>query len=135
MITYCTASGATPERSSAALMAMPPSSTADMPDNEPSNRPMGVRAPATMTEPDIGRSLPDRTCGDFATIPMSTQTIAMEVGPMFMRIDHVGIACHNLEEKIAFFERTFELTVVAREINEEQGVKEAMLHIADGNGG
>ncbi|MFJ2031261.1 methylmalonyl-CoA epimerase [Streptosporangium sp. NPDC087985] len=54
---------------------------------------------------------------------------------MFMRIDHVGIACHNLEEKIALFEQTFELTVVAREVNEAQGVKEAMLHIADGNGG
>ncbi|MFE3453207.1 methylmalonyl-CoA epimerase [Nonomuraea sp. NPDC059194] len=54
---------------------------------------------------------------------------------MFMRIDHIGIACHDLEEKIALFERTFELTVVARETNEEQGVKEAMLHIADGEGG
>ncbi|GAA2684920.1 methylmalonyl-CoA epimerase [Nonomuraea recticatena] len=54
---------------------------------------------------------------------------------MFMRIDHIGIACHDLEEKIALFERTFELTVVAREVNEEQGVKEAMLHIADGEGG
>jgi methylmalonyl-CoA/ethylmalonyl-CoA epimerase len=59
----------------------------------------------------------------------------MEDVPMFMRIDHVGIACHDLEEKIAFFERTFELTVVAREVNTEQGVKEAMLHIADGEGG
>ncbi len=54
---------------------------------------------------------------------------------MFMRIDHVGIACHDLEEKIALFERIFELTVVAREVNTEQGVKEAMLHIADGEGG
>ncbi|PZG16015.1 methylmalonyl-CoA epimerase [Nonomuraea aridisoli] len=54
---------------------------------------------------------------------------------MFMRIDHIGIACHDLEEKIELFSRTFELTVVAREVNEEQGVKEAMLHIADGEGG
>lgn len=54
---------------------------------------------------------------------------------MFMRIDHVGIACHDLEERIALFAQVFELTVVAREVNEEQGVKEAMLHIADGNGG
>ncbi|MBF8189721.1 methylmalonyl-CoA epimerase [Nonomuraea sp. K274] len=54
---------------------------------------------------------------------------------MFMRIDHVGIACRDLEEKIAFFSETFELTVVTREVNEEQGVKEAMLHIADGEGG
>ncbi|WP_101784127.1 methylmalonyl-CoA epimerase [Nonomuraea indica] len=54
---------------------------------------------------------------------------------MFMRIDHIGIACHDLEEKIALFSSTFDLTVVAREVNEEQGVKEAMLHVADGEGG
>jgi methylmalonyl-CoA/ethylmalonyl-CoA epimerase len=54
---------------------------------------------------------------------------------MFMRIDHIGIACHDLEEKIELFSRTFDLTVVAREVNEEQGVKEAMLHISDGEGG
>jgi methylmalonyl-CoA/ethylmalonyl-CoA epimerase len=54
---------------------------------------------------------------------------------MFLRIDHIGIACHDLEEKIELFSSTFDLTVVAREVNEEQGVKEAMLHIADGEGG
>jgi methylmalonyl-CoA/ethylmalonyl-CoA epimerase len=54
---------------------------------------------------------------------------------MFMRIDHIGIACHDLEAKIKLFSETFELSVVAREINEEQGVKEAMLLIADGEGG
>ncbi|GIH70555.1 methylmalonyl-CoA epimerase [Sphaerimonospora thailandensis] len=51
---------------------------------------------------------------------------------MLLRIDHVGIACHDLEEKIEFYESTFGLTVVSREINEEQGVREAMLHVADG---
>ncbi|WP_204043773.1 methylmalonyl-CoA epimerase [Acrocarpospora phusangensis] len=54
---------------------------------------------------------------------------------MFQRIDHVGIACHNLEEKIEFYESTFGLVVVSREVNEEQGVREAMLHVADGDGG
>lgn len=54
---------------------------------------------------------------------------------MFMRIDHIGIACRDLEEKIELFSRLFDLEVVAREVNEEQGVKEAMLHIADGEGG
>lgn len=49
---------------------------------------------------------------------------------MLMRIDHIGIACHDLEEKIALFSGLFELEVVAREVNEEQGVKEAMLRIA-----
>jgi methylmalonyl-CoA/ethylmalonyl-CoA epimerase len=54
---------------------------------------------------------------------------------MLTRIDHVGIACHDLEEKIAFYETTFGLVVVSREVNEEQGVKEAMLHVADGPAG
>ncbi|MEO3855292.1 methylmalonyl-CoA epimerase [Acrocarpospora sp. B8E8] len=54
---------------------------------------------------------------------------------MLLRIDHVGIACHNLEEKIEFYESTFGLVVVSREVNEEQGVREAMLHVADGDSG
>ncbi|TDC08662.1 methylmalonyl-CoA epimerase [Nonomuraea longispora] len=54
---------------------------------------------------------------------------------MFLRIDHIGIACRDLEEQISLFSDTFDLTVVAREVNEEQGVKEAMLHISDGEGG
>lgn len=54
---------------------------------------------------------------------------------MLTRIDHVGIACLDLEEKIAFYESTFGLVVVSREVNEAQGVKEAMLHVADGPAG
>ncbi|GII75107.1 methylmalonyl-CoA epimerase [Sphaerisporangium rufum] len=54
---------------------------------------------------------------------------------MLLRIDHVGIACRDLEEKIAFYQATFGVTVVSREVNQEQGVKEAMLHVADGEGG
>jgi methylmalonyl-CoA/ethylmalonyl-CoA epimerase len=51
------------------------------------------------------------------------------------RIDHVGIACRNLEEKIAFYESAFGLTVASTEVNESQGVREAMLHVADGLAG
>jgi len=51
------------------------------------------------------------------------------------RIDHVGIACRDLEEKIAFYESTFGLVVASREVNEAQGVKEAMLHVSDGPAG
>ena len=47
------------------------------------------------------------------------------------RIDHVGIACVNLEERIALYESAFGFTVVSREVNEEQGVREAMLQVAD----
>ncbi|HEY2443988.1 MAG TPA: methylmalonyl-CoA epimerase [Streptosporangiaceae bacterium] len=54
---------------------------------------------------------------------------------MLTRIDHVGIACRDLTEKIAFYESAFGLTVVSREVNEAQGVREAMLHVADGPAG
>jgi len=51
------------------------------------------------------------------------------------RIDHVGIACHNLADKIAFYETVFELDVVSREIHEDQGVREAMLRVSAGPAG
>ena len=54
---------------------------------------------------------------------------------MLTRIDHVGIACRNLAERIAYYESTFGLVVVNREQNEEQGVNEAMLRIAGGPAG
>ncbi len=54
---------------------------------------------------------------------------------MLTRIDHVGIACRDLAERIAFYESAFGLTVVSREVNEEQGVREAMLHVADAPAG
>lgn len=53
----------------------------------------------------------------------------------FTRIDHVGIACHDLEEKISFYESAFGLVVASREVNEAQGVKEAMLKVSDGPAG
>jgi methylmalonyl-CoA/ethylmalonyl-CoA epimerase len=49
---------------------------------------------------------------------------------MLTHIDHVGIACRDLEEKISFYCTTFGLTVASREVNEEQGVREAMLLVA-----
>jgi methylmalonyl-CoA/ethylmalonyl-CoA epimerase len=47
--------------------------------------------------------------------------------PPLTHIDHVGVACHDLAEKIAFYESVFGLAVVSQETNEEQGVREAML--------
>jgi methylmalonyl-CoA/ethylmalonyl-CoA epimerase len=54
---------------------------------------------------------------------------------MLTRIDHVGIACRDLEEKIAFYESVMGLSVVSREVNEAQGVREAMLQVCDGPAG
>ncbi len=48
---------------------------------------------------------------------------------MLTGIDHVGIAVHDLDAAIAFYGRTFGLQVVHEEVNEEQGVREAMLAV------
>jgi methylmalonyl-CoA/ethylmalonyl-CoA epimerase len=50
---------------------------------------------------------------------------------MLTRIDHVGLAVHDLDVAIAFYERTFDMHVVHQEVNEEQGVREAMLAVGD----
>ena len=54
---------------------------------------------------------------------------------MFTRIDHVGIAVRDLEASVEFYTTSFGLTVAGRETNEAQGVREAMLYVADGPGG
>jgi methylmalonyl-CoA/ethylmalonyl-CoA epimerase len=48
---------------------------------------------------------------------------------MLTRIDHVGLAVPDLDEAIAFYARTFDVHVVHEEVNEEQGVREAMLDV------
>ena len=48
---------------------------------------------------------------------------------MLTRIDHVGIACRSLADKIAFYESVFGLRLVSQEVHEQQGVREAMLQV------
>ena len=54
--------------------------------------------------------------------------------PLLTRIDHVGIACRDLDVAIARYQATFGLEVVSLEVNEEQGVREAMLQVLAGGG-
>jgi methylmalonyl-CoA/ethylmalonyl-CoA epimerase len=51
---------------------------------------------------------------------------------LFTTIDHVGIAVPDLDEAIAFYARTYGVRPVHEETNEEQGVREAMLAVGDG---
>jgi methylmalonyl-CoA/ethylmalonyl-CoA epimerase len=50
---------------------------------------------------------------------------------LLTRIDHVGIAVADLDVAIDFYQRTFGLTMVHEEVNEEQGVREAMMAVGD----
>jgi methylmalonyl-CoA/ethylmalonyl-CoA epimerase len=52
--------------------------------------------------------------------------------PLLTRIDHVGIACRDLEAAIGLYTATFGLEVASLELHEEQGVREAMLRVNTG---
>ncbi len=51
--------------------------------------------------------------------------------PLFTRIDHVGVAVPDLDAAIAFYEQTFGMRCAHVEVNEEQGVREAMMAVGD----
>ena len=46
-------------------------------------------------------------------------------------IDHVGIAVADLDAAIALYEKAYGMTCVHTEVNEEQGVREAMMAVGD----
>lgn len=48
---------------------------------------------------------------------------------MLTRIDHIGIACHDLDATVEFYKATYGFTDAHFEVNEEQGVRECMLKI------
>ena len=52
--------------------------------------------------------------------------------PQLTRIDHVGIACRDLDRAVGLYQATFGLEVASIEVNEEQGVREAMMQVGDG---
>src|ERR1700745_391184 len=48
---------------------------------------------------------------------------------LLTRLDHVGIACRDLDRAVALYQATFGLEVASLEVNEEQGGREAMLRV------
>src|SRR5215207_6528705 len=110
-----------PARSRAPLMARPPRSEPDRDLRPPSRRPIGVRAPATMTDWDMKRSLQEI----YSTLLRGNVTGALVCdgsprGPstslcpnlggmsssdlvpdhLFIAIDHVGIAVPDLDDAL-----------------------------------
>jgi methylmalonyl-CoA/ethylmalonyl-CoA epimerase len=53
--------------------------------------------------------------------------LAEQLGPLVTAIDHVGVAVPDLDAAIDFYHDTFGLAVTHEEVNDEQGVREAML--------
>jgi methylmalonyl-CoA/ethylmalonyl-CoA epimerase len=54
------------------------------------------------------------------------------IDPQLRKVDHVGIAVPDLDAAIAFYRDTFGIVSVHEEVNEDQGVREAMLAVGDG---
>ena len=50
-------------------------------------------------------------------------------GDLFTAIDHVGVAVPDLDEAIGFYSSTYGMRLVHQEVNEEQGVREAMMAV------
>ncbi|WP_270888533.1 methylmalonyl-CoA epimerase [Pedococcus sp. 5OH_020] len=48
---------------------------------------------------------------------------------LFTAIDHVGVAVRDLDEAVAFYRDTYGMTLAHEEVNEEQGVREAMMDV------
>jgi methylmalonyl-CoA/ethylmalonyl-CoA epimerase len=57
----------------------------------------------------------------------------MSSNPLLDSVDHVGIAVPDLDAAIAFYRETFGIVSVHEEVNEAQGVREAMLVVGDGS--
>jgi methylmalonyl-CoA/ethylmalonyl-CoA epimerase len=55
---------------------------------------------------------------------------ALDAG-LFEAIDHVGVAVPDLAEAITFYRDTMGMRLVHEEVNEEQGVREAMMGVGD----
>ncbi|QGN57895.1 methylmalonyl-CoA epimerase [Nostocoides sp. HKS02] len=48
---------------------------------------------------------------------------------LFTAIDHVGVAVADLDAAITFYRDTFGMELAHEEVNEEQGVREAMMAV------
>ena len=63
--------------------------------------------------------------------PTSSGAAAGIPDHLLTAIDHVGIAVADLDEAIGFYETTFGMRLAHQEVNEEQGVREAMMAVGD----
>jgi methylmalonyl-CoA/ethylmalonyl-CoA epimerase len=50
---------------------------------------------------------------------------------MFARVDHIGVAVEDLDAAIALHEQTYDMTLVHREVVEEQGVEAVLLDVGE----
>ena len=143
MITYSTAEAGTPAFSSAPEMAIAPRSLPEKSFSEPISLPTGVRAPATITDVVIyylqGSSEPLKwSIGEARTLSSGYRYVMtaeqVDARPLLATalitaIDHVGIAVTDLDATIKWYHDSLGMIVLHEEVNEDQGVREAMLSV------
>ena len=122
---------------------MAPRSLAEKSFNEPINLPMGVRAPATITEvvmttSKIGCGRPIRPTGEAQSSPsgyryvMTTDQVDARrvlATSLVTGLDHVGIAVADLDAAIEWYHDHLGMILVHEEVNDDQGIREAMVAV------
>lgn len=81
---------------------------------------------------DTGADRVNSLCANITS--MSTlHEIRSEISALILGIDHVGIAVPDLREALSFYTGTLGLDAHHTEVNEEQGVEEAMVRFPQGD--
>ena len=50
---------------------------------------------------------------------------------MFARVDHIGVAVEDIDAALELYEQTYGMTLVHREVVEEQGVEAVLLDVGE----
>src|SRR6195952_4621228 len=143
MITYSTNEAGTLAFSNAPLIAMAPRSLALKSFSEPISLPIGVRAPATitdvvMTTSETGFNSRSTRSGEadlfspgyryvMSTDQVDTRRVLSTA--LVTAVDHVGIAVPDLDVAIAWYHDHLGMIVLHEEVNDDQGIREAMLSV------
>jgi methylmalonyl-CoA/ethylmalonyl-CoA epimerase len=64
-------------------------------------------------------------------MPSMTSDTSADLSDLFTAIDHVGIAVADLDAAIEFYSSAYGMRLAHQEVNEEQGVREAMMAVGD----
>lgn len=88
-----------------------------------------MSAPATQPPAESARA--SRPAPERPDVAPTGQVQAALDG-LFSGIDHVGIAVPDLDEALSFYADTLGIVSVHEEVNEDQGVREAMLVVGTG---
>src|SRR6201992_1116241 len=143
MITYSTSEAGTCAFSRAPLIAIAPRSLALKSFSEPISLPTGVRAPATITDVVMttssgGFNSRSERSGEADSFPpgyryvMTTDQVDTRrvlSTALVTAVDHVGIAAPALDVATAWDSGTLGCLVLHEEVNDDQGIREAMLSV------